>query len=101
MGLFNLAMGCLASALTANQIIAAVTSFTLCLMHFLLGVFMQVGRNIPERFVDAVGYVSSSDHIRVFTAGLIDSRAIVYYTSLALLFIALTHQAVEFRRWKP
>jgi ABC-2 type transport system permease protein len=101
MGLFNLALGCLASALTANQIIAAVLAFTMCLMHFLLSVFMQVGRNIPERYIDMVGYISSSDHIRTFTAGLLDSRAIVYYTSLALLFIALTHQVIDFRRWKP
>ncbi len=101
MGLFNLAMGCLASALTSNQIIAAVVSFTMCLMHFLLSVFMQVGRNIPERFIDGVNYISSSDHIRTFTAGLLDSRPVVYYISLALLFIAFTHQVVEFRRWKP
>jgi ABC-2 type transport system permease protein len=101
MGLFNLAMGCLASALTANQIIAAITSFTFCLLHFLLSVFMQVGRNIPERYVDAVSYISSSDHIRVFTAGLIDSRPLIYYISLAMLFLAFTHQAVEFRRWRP
>ena len=101
MGLFNLAVGCFASALTSNQIVAAVISFTLSLMHFLIGVFIQVGQNVPEKFVDLVQYISSSDHIRVFTSGLLDSRPMVYYGSLALLFLALTHQVVEFRRWKP
>lgn len=100
MGLFNLAVGCFASSLTSNQIIAAVVSFTLCLMHFLIGVFVQVGRNVPEKFVDMVQYISSSDHIRLFTTGLLDTRPMVYYTSLALLFIVLTHQVLDFRKWR-
>ncbi len=100
MGLFNLAVGCFASSLTSNQIVAAVFSFTLSLMHFLLGVFIQVGRNVPEKFIDLVSYISSFDHIHAFTTGLIDTRSIVYYTSLALLFLALTRQVLEFRRWR-
>ena len=69
-------------------------------MHYLLGVFMQVGRNVPSQFIDFVQYVSSRDHFRVFISGLVDSRALVYYASLSLLFLAFTHQVLEFRRWK-
>jgi ABC-2 type transport system permease protein len=102
MGAFNLAVGCLASALTSNQIIAAVISFTLSLLHFLGGMFIMVlGRKVSETFVDITAYFASMEHIRTFSSGLIDSRPIVYYTSLTLLFLALTHQVVEFRRWKP
>jgi ABC-2 type transport system permease protein len=100
MGAFNLSMGCLASALTANQIIAAMLAFTLSLMHFLLGVFVQVGRNVPEKFIDFVNYISSNDHIRTFTSGMIDTRPMVYYGSLTMLFLVLTHQVVESRRWR-
>ncbi|MFZ4592964.1 MAG: ABC transporter permease [Verrucomicrobiaceae bacterium] len=100
MGLFNLAVGCFASSLTSNQIVAAVVSFTVCLMHFLVGVFVQVGRNVPEKFIDVVQYISSSDHIRLFTTGLLDTRPMVYYTSLALLFIVLTQQVLDFRKWR-
>ncbi|MBL9129800.1 MAG: ABC transporter permease [Verrucomicrobiaceae bacterium] len=102
MGMFNLAMGVFASALTSNQIVAAIISFTLSLSHFLVGVFvMAVGRKMPDMIVDVVNYFASVEHIRVFTAGLIDTRPLVYYTSFTLLFLALTHQVVEFRRWKP
>ena len=100
MGLFNLAVGCFASSLTSNQIVAAVVSFTVCLMHFLVGVFVQVGRNVPEKFIDVVQYISSSDHIRLFTTGLLDTRPMVYYTSLALLFIVLTQQVLDLRKWR-
>lgn len=101
MGLFNLAIGCFASSLTSNQIIAAVISFTFSLLHFLTGLFISViGRKVSESFVDIINYVASTEHIRIFTNGLIDTRPLVYYTSLALLFLALTHQVVESRRWK-
>lgn len=101
MGLFNLAAGCFASSLTSNQIIAAVISFTISLMHFLMGIFiLYVGRKVPEPFIDMVNYVASVEHIRKFSAGLVDSRPIVYYVSLALLFIGLTHQVIEYRRWR-
>jgi ABC-2 type transport system permease protein len=56
---------------------------------------------VPEVFLDAVGYIASVDHIRAFASGLIDTRPIVYYLSLTLLFLGFTHQVVEFRRWKP
>lgn len=101
MGLFNLAVGCFASALTSNQIVAAVLSFTISLMHYLLGIFvLYLGRRLPEQFVDLVHYIATVEHIRVFTNGLLDSRPLVYYSSLALLFIVGTHQVLEFRRWR-
>ena len=102
MGMFNLSMGVFASALTSNQIVAAILSFTMSLVHFLVGVFvMAVGRKLPDMIVDVINYFASVEHIRIFTAGLIDTRPIVYYASFTLLFLALTHQVVEFRRWKP
>jgi ABC-2 type transport system permease protein len=102
MGLFNLAMGCLASSLTSNQIVAAIFSFTLSIMHFLMGLFfLAVGRRVPEQMVEMVHYVASVEHIRQFTQGMVDSRPLVYYLSLTLLFLALTHHVVEFRRWRP
>jgi ABC-2 type transport system permease protein len=101
MGLFNLAMGCFASSLTSNQIVAAVLSFTLSLMHFLMGIFiLNLGGKIPPAFVDMVYYVATSEHIKVFINGLLDTRAIVYYVSLAALFLVFTHQVLEFRRWR-
>jgi len=101
MGLFNLAAGCFASSLTSNQIVAAVLSFTISLMHFLVGIFiLYMGRRVPEQFVDFVYYIATKEHITTFTNGLLDSRPLVYYSSLAALFLALTHYVLEFRRWK-
>jgi ABC-2 type transport system permease protein len=95
-------MGIFASSLTRNQIVAAILSFTLSLGHYLLGLFvMLIGRKITDAIVDVSTYFASVEHVRVFTSGLIDTRPLVYYASLTFLFLAFTHQVVEFRRWKP
>jgi ABC-2 type transport system permease protein len=101
MGLFNLALGCLASSLTANQIIAAIVSYTFSLLHYLIGFFISlVGRDITSSFIDITHYFSSAEHIRTFTNGLIDTRPMIYYTSMALLLMCFTHMVVDYRRWK-
>ena len=100
-GLFYLALGCFASALTKNQIVAGVMSFTFCLMHFLTGMFsLNLARNIPEEIMEMVVYIAPHAHFQRFTAGLVDTRPLAYYLSLALFFLALTHQVLEYRRWK-
>jgi ABC-2 type transport system permease protein len=72
------------------------------LCHFLLGVFvMVIGRKLSDSVVDVVAYFASAEHIRIFTSGLIDTRPLIYYSSLTLLFLSFTLQVVEFRRWKP
>ena len=101
MGLFNLAMGCFASSLTANQIVAAVLSFTLSLMHYLVGFFvLHLGSQVPEVYRDLVYYIASAEHILTFTVGLLDSRPLVYYGTMTLFFLFLTHHVVEYRRWR-
>jgi ABC-2 type transport system permease protein len=98
LGAFNIALGCLASALSRNQIVAAVTGGTLVLLHFFLGFIAAFAKASPE-MLDRVSYFSSMDHINLFSQGLIDSRPIVYYLSATGFLLALTHQAIEQRRW--
>jgi ABC-2 type transport system permease protein len=45
-------------------------------------------------------YVAIKGHIESFASGLIDTRPIVYYCSATLLILMLTHQVLEYRRWK-
>jgi ABC-2 type transport system permease protein len=100
-GIFYLAVGCFASALTSNQIVAGVMAFTLCLMHFLLGVFsLNLAGNLPAEIMDMVTYIAPHYHFQRFTRGLIDTRPIFYYLSLAAFFLFLTHQVLEYRRWR-
>jgi ABC-2 type transport system permease protein len=101
MGLLYLAMGLFASSLARNQIIAAIIGLALVLLHYLVG-FIAVYLS-SARMLDLSGiltYIASVEHTGRFTSGLIDTRPIVYYLSLAAFFLVLTHQVIEFRRWK-
>ena len=46
-------------------------------------------------------YISSQEHLHYFTNGLLDSRPAVYYLSLTVFVLFLTHQVIDLRRWKP
>ncbi len=105
-GFFHLAMGCLASSLTRNQIIAAVLSFGMMLLHFLAGSSLQYSTGqtvnvvLQDKLRTLVSHVVLERHMDYFTSGLIDSRPLVYYVSGAILLLFLTHQVLEYRRWK-
>ena len=101
MGLLYLAMGLFASSLSRNQIVAAILALTLILLHYLVG-FVAVHLS-SARMLDLseiLTYIASVEHMSLFTSGLVDTRPIVYYVSLAAFFLFLTHQVIEFRRWK-
>jgi ABC-2 type transport system permease protein len=101
MGLFNIALGCFASSMTKNQIVAAILSFSMILLHFLLGAFMlYLSDQNNQQFTELTSYFASIQHIKSFASGLIDTRPIVYYLSFTALVLSLTHQVLDFRRWK-
>ena len=98
MGSVFLAMGLFASALTENQIIAAVISFGI-----LIGLWM-VGASVHTVGETALGqvanYLSMSAHLEQFVKGLISSRSLTYFISMTVLGLFLTHRVVESQRWK-
>ena len=80
---------------------AAIICFTLILLHFLLGMFLLLmAKDVPVEYMGIVNYFATTQHISYFTIGLIDSRAIVYYLSFTVLLLTITHQVLEYRRWK-
>jgi ABC-2 type transport system permease protein len=100
-GFFHLALGLLASALTKNQIIAAILAFAMIIMHFLIGDFLQTqAKDNPKQYDALVDHVAIRKHVDNFAAGLVDSRPAVYYLSFTVLLLAVTHQVLEYRRWK-
>lgn len=97
-GCFHIAIGLFASSLSSNQIISGIICFSLCLLHFLLGLFIiALSRDTPEIFKPFISYITLAEHFRRFTSGLIESRSIIYYLSGTLLFLFLTRQSLELR----
>ena len=99
-GFFNVAMGTLASALTSNQLIAAMLTFVFVMLHYFLGFIHNFGIVPGSVWSDGLTYFSTKEHMQSLTEGLIDSRPIVYYLSASVVLIALTHHVLESRKWR-
>ncbi len=97
MGTAFLALGLFTSSLTQNQIIAAVLSFGLLLMFWVIGWTRSF---VGEEFYRFFQYLSLPSHLDSFTKGVLDSRDIVYYLLFVLFFLFLTLRQVESHRWR-
>ena len=100
MGLMNIAIGCLASALTTSQIGAGIMTFGLLMLHFLFGHLpLRLGEMMEpvQRFFQ---YTHSDQHLRDAAAGLWDTRPHVYYVTAAAILLAVTGYALNSRRWQ-
>jgi len=99
-GAFYLALGCLSSAMTSNQIVAAMMAFALiCLMFFLhLVSFLFPSTSSTVR--EIVYYFSTIEHMGEYSRGLFDTRPAVFYLSMAAFTLFLTYHVFQYRRWK-
>ena len=100
MGAFYLSLGCLASVITRNQIIAAIIALVLVVLMFFTGVIASRTGTATQAFRDFIAYFSSYEHLASYSRGLIDTRPIVYYLSMTILLQFLTFHIFQFRKWK-
>ncbi len=77
-----LAIGCMTSALTRNQVISFILSVVACLFLILAG-WPPVTRNLenwaPTWLVDSVASFSVMTHFEAFQHGVMDSRDVVFF----------------------
>lgn len=99
MGAAYTAIGCLASALTSSQITAGLLTVGILVIQYFFGYVTVIW---GESFAGAplFHYISSSRHLHYFTSGLLDTRPVVYFLGMAVFVLFLTHQVVDYRRWK-
>jgi ABC-2 type transport system permease protein len=100
LGMFYVSIGCLASALTKNQIVAAVISFCVITMHFFSGLISFILQDISSTTRQVLGYFSALEQMATLSRGEIDTRPMVLYVSMTIVMLALTHQAFQARKWK-
>jgi len=97
-GGFYLAIGLFASALTRNQIVAAIVAFALICVAFFSGFLSYVVRDDAAR--NAAQYISSLAHMRDFARGLVDTRPVVFHLTGTALMLLATVKVIEARKWK-
>jgi len=95
-GMLYLSIGLFSSVLTKNQAVAAMISFTIIALLFFAGFLSYLVRDPGWR--DALTYIFTLEQMRSFSAGLFDSRAVVFYLSGTAFFLILTQRVMAGRR---
>ena len=96
-GAAALAIGLLGSSFSGNQIVAAVVGIAILLM---LSYVDRIGGLVEGIVRQIVQGMSMNSHIVDFTRGVIDLSSVVYFLSLAAVFIFLAIRSLETRRWR-
>ena len=98
MGAVFLAVGVFASSLTRNQIVAALATFAILMVFFSFGLLEGLFQG--ELLKEAFGYMNLWQHMEDFSRGVVDTRRIVFYLSVSLLFLFLASRTLEAKKWR-
>lgn len=97
LGAANTAIGLLASALTANQIVAAVLGMAVLLFLWISESVASIVRGPVGQFFT---YLSLRQHFDDFAWGIVEVSDVVYYLGLIAVALFLTVRVLELRRWR-
>jgi ABC-2 type transport system permease protein len=91
------AVGLFTSSLTQNQIIAAISSFGLLILLFVISWPAEAGGGAVWSLLK---YLSLPEHFSTLVRGVIDTSDIVFFLSMILVALFLTQRSVESARWR-
>jgi ABC-2 type transport system permease protein len=97
-GVLYVAVGIFTSALTSNQLVAAMISFAVFILFFFFGLLGYVSSGPVMQA--ATAYLSPVNHMENFSIGQFDTRPVVLYLSGAAFMLFAAVKVVESRRWK-
>ena len=97
MGGAFLAVGLFASSVTENQIVAAVITFGVLLMFWVIGWSADYAGGAFGR---VLAHLSILEHNDSFSRGVLDTKDVIYYLNFTALALFLTLRTLEARRWK-
>lgn len=86
------AIGLFASALTRNQIIACIVAMVICVA---LAIINQMLFFVPQSILNVVAYISADAHFNNIAKGIVDSRDLLYFLSVAFLGLYATHMVMK------
>lgn len=96
-----LAVACMTSAITRNQVISFILALILCMALILVGfepITTMFGRWASPAMVEAVGSFSVLTHFDGFQKGVLDTRDLLYFISLIGFALFTTGVIVRNRR---
>lgn len=98
-GLTCIAIGTFVSSLTESQVISAVLTFVLLFLGYMMEGITQTISSGGNLLTQVLGCYNLTAGMERLTNGQLDLTAIVYYISVIALFLFLTAQSIQKRRW--
>ena len=101
LGAANIAVGLFISSLTENTIIAAVLTFVVMFLSYIMSGLESF---LPSSMSDGIVYhvleaFNVDGHFQSFVDGTFEVTAVVYFISVMFVFVFLTMQSIKKRRW--
>lgn len=96
MGASMMAIGLFASSLSQHQMVSAVAGFVLLLLLWLAGSMTSQSETLSAW----IQPFSLPDRISNLTKGVVNGPDVIFYISLAALFVVLSIQVIERKRWR-
>ncbi len=96
-GAFFLSIGMLTSSWTRNQIVAAISSYSILFLLYFSSSFIKYFSGTAET---VIRYISTLNHLENFAVGLVTTADLAYYLSGIVVCIVLTRFSIENRLWR-
>lgn len=93
------AFGLMISSLTDSQVIAFFFTAVALIGLMLLGSLVETFKGVFG-LGDAAAFLSFQTRYAPFSRGLIDTRAVVYFLSIAVMCLLVAFRSLESRKWK-
>lgn len=92
-----IAIGIFMSSLTENQVVAAISTFGVFLLLYVID--LVSGAFTSSFAIKIIGFLSVFTRMTDFYMGLLNVPTLLYYISICVVFIFLTIRVIEKRRW--
>jgi ABC-2 type transport system permease protein len=93
-----MSIGVMASAMTQNQVIAALLSFVTTLILWIISATGQLMSNLTASQIFT--QLDFFEHTNNFWRGIVDTNDMVYFVSLMALALFIATRVLETRRWR-
>ncbi len=90
-------VGIFASSLTDNQVVAFIIGIFIVIIFFLMDKMLMF---VPVSLTGLIQFLSVDYHLSNISRGVIDSRNLIYFSSVTGFFLFMTVRVLENRRWR-
>lgn len=99
-GLACLAISLFVSSITESQVIAAVVSFAVLFVGYMMSAIVSLISSDQNLLTTILGAFDFTTRLNALLGGTLDLKAVLYFVTLIVVFLFLTVQSIQKRRYQ-